>query len=122
MTDINNKLNLSNVHNTYTHGIKRDEIKTALSNEISNETAIQSESKISDSYGRILVKQPDKADNTDMVKRVRDSIDFFVSHPKLAAAAVKASDDAFDILSADEASNAYENACLGIIDAAYERA
>ena len=122
MTDINNKLNLGNVHNTYTHGIKKDEIKTALSNEIPNETAIQTESKISDSYGRVLVKQPDKTDAADMVKRVRDSIDFFVQHPKLAAAAVKASDDALDILSADGASNAYENACLGIIDAAYERA
>ena len=118
---MNNKLNLNNVQNNYNHSIKKDETKVVPKISEKNKEITNNGTQAAESYGRILVKQADKIDNAEMIKSVKDSIEFFVQNPKLAAAAVKASDDAFDILCADESANAYEEACCGVIDAAYNR-
>ena len=75
-----------------------------------------------DCYGRILVKQSDKVDNPDMIQCVKDSLEFFLTNPELASAAVKSADDAYDLLLGDDVEDAYEKSCCGALDAAYERA
>ena len=54
-----------------------------------------------------------------MVQIVKDSIDFFVENPDLAAASVRAGDDAYELLEAAGVKDAYEKACCGSCDAAY---
>ena len=73
-----------------------------------------------DSYGRILVRKGN-FDNAQMVQSVKDSIDFFIENPELAAATVKAGDDAYELLEAAGAKDAYEKACCGSCDAAYNK-
>lgn len=119
---MNNKLNLNNVATTpYTHATKKESIKSDTKPNTQDCHTINNGNQAAECYGRILVKQADKTNNAEMVKNVKDSIEFFVKNPNLAKSAVKASDDAFEILSAIEAANAYEKACCGILDAAYNK-
>ena len=74
--------------------------------------------KPADAYGRVLVS---KIDNPDMIECIKDSMDKLSKHPELVAAAVKASDDAYEFLVADEVPQAYEKACCGVYDAAIEQ-
>ena len=85
MTDINNKLNLNNVHSTYTPSFKKE-------------------------------------DDTKCAQNIKQDLEFFMKNPELAAAAVKSADNTYELLCADGVEYAYEKACCGACDAAYNRA
>ena len=119
MTDINNKLNLNNVHSTYTPSFKKEDDAKCAQN-IKQESQIEKNdgSKAADAYGRILVKQP-RVDSPETIEGVKQDLEFFMKNPELAAAAVKSADNTYELLCADGVEYAYEKACCGACDAAY---
>ncbi len=123
MTDLNNKLNLNNVRSaSYAPNLKsEEEPKPQITFEGNSSETIEDGTKAAESYGRVLVKQAGKIDNPEMVQCVKDSVDAFLNNPKLAAAAVKSGDDAYELLLAQGANDAYEKACCGASAAFNER-
>lgn len=119
MKDINNNVNLNNVHNTYAPKSKKPESANISAQDDNREVITNDGTKAAESYGRILVN---KSNNTEMIQGVKDAMEFFMQNPELAAAAVRSSDDAYELLEAQETDNAYEKACCGACDAAYDRA
>ena len=118
MTNFDNKLNINNLHKTYTPSAKKEDAKPQPKAEETTPEVINDGTQAADSYGRILVRKG-KFDNVEMVQNIKDSIDFFVQNPELAAASVKAGDDAYELLEAAGVQNAYEKSCCGACDAAY---
>ncbi len=118
MTNFDNKLNINNLHKTYTPSAKKEDAKPQPKAEETTPEVINDGTQAADSYGRILVRKG-KFDNAEMVQNIKDSIDFFVQNPELAAASVKAGDDAYELLEAAGVQNAYEKSCCGACDAAY---
>lgn len=121
MTDINNNVNLNNVRSTYTPGVKKEDTKSFAAAENMPQEVLNDGTNAADSYGRVLVNQAGKIDNPETVKCIKDSVDFFLNNPELAAVAMKACDDAYELLEADGCEHAYEKACCGSCDAAYDR-
>ncbi len=119
MTNFDNKLNINNnLHTTYTTSAKKEENKPQPRQEEAAPEIINDGTQAAETYGRILVRKG-KFDNSQMVQSIKDSIDFFVENPDLAAASVKAGDDAYELLEAAGVKDAYEKACCGSCDAAY---
>ena len=118
MTNFDNKVNINNIHKTYTPSAKKEEAKPQAKVEETSPEIINDGTQAAESYGRILVRKG-KFDNAQMVQSVKDSIDFFVENPDLAAASVRAGDDAYELLEAAGVKDAYEKACCGSSDAAY---
>ena len=121
MTDINNNVNLNNVRSSYTPGLKKDDTKSKHVHEELPAEVLQDGTNAAEAYGRVLVSQSGKIDNPEMVKCVKDSVDFFINNPELASAALKASDDAYELLDAEGCEHSYEKSCCGSLDAAYNR-
>ena len=48
-------------------------------------------------------------------------MDVFMKNPKLAMHAINAGDHAYELMEAEGVANAYEKACCGSLDAAYEK-
>lgn len=117
MANFDNKLNINNLHKTYTPNLKKEEAKAETKAEEYAPEIVGDGTQAAESYGRILVKKG-KLENPEMVQNIKDSIDFFVQNPELAAASVKASDDAYELLQAEGANDAYEKACCGACEAA----
>ncbi len=126
MSNLDNNFNINNANRAYAPNFKKGEeiVDTKLQKrqddmpvEILNDGA-----QAAESYGRILVKQAGKVDNPEMVQCVKDAVDFYLSHPNLAQAGVKACDDAYELLNAQGAQDAYEKACCGACDAAENKA
>ncbi len=119
MTNFDNKLNINNnLHTPYTTSAKKEDKKPQPKAEETAPEIINDGTQAAESYGRILVRKG-KFDNAQMVQSVKDSIDFFVENPELAAATVKAGDDAYELLEAAGVEDAYEKSCCGSCDAAY---
>ena len=122
MTNLDNNFNVNSNNRTYAPNIKKaQDIQVELkAEEVTPEVILEDGSKAADSYGRILVK-PSRIDNTTPVQSVVDSLDFLLENYDTALAAMKATDDAYDLLLADGVSYAYEKACAGAIDAAHSK-
>ena len=119
MTNFDNKLNINNnLHTTYTQNTKKEEPKPQPKVEETAPEVVNDGTQAAESYGRILVRKGN-FDNAQMVQSIKDSIDFFVANPDLAAASVKAGDDAYELLEAAGVKDAYEKSCCGSCDAAY---
>ncbi len=122
MTDINNNVNLNNVRSSYTPSLKKDDSKSKqVQEEFLPTEFLQDGTNAAEAYGRVLVSQSEKIDNPETVKCVKDSVDFFINNPELASAALKASDDAYELLDAEGCEHSYEKSCCGSLDAAYNR-
>lgn len=122
MSNLDNNMNINNAGRTYHRNIKKgEEAKPqATSENFAAETTLHDGTKAAESYGRILVKSQ-KIDNADMVKSVKEALDFYIKNPELARLAVKAGDDAYELLEAMDEECAYEKACCGSCDAAYSK-
>lgn len=120
MTNFDNKLNINNVRNAYTPNLKKDETKQSVLPEDVAVDFLEDGTQAAESYGRILVKKG-AIENPEMVKSVKESLDFFMANPKIAAACNKSADQAFELLEADGVDCAYEKACCGAIDATYSK-
>ncbi len=120
MTNFDNKLNINNIPKAYTPSAKKEDAKPQPKAEETAQEFVNDGAQAADSYGRILVRKGN-FDNAQMVQTVKDSIDFFIENPELAAATVKAGDDAYELLEAAGAKDAYEKACCGSCDAAYNK-
>lgn len=121
MSNVDNNMNINKTSRAYTPSVsKNDNNKSVQQREEVAQESLNDGTQAADSYGRILVKSG-KVDNAEMVQSVKDSIDFFVNNPELAAAAVKAGDDAEELMSALEVADAYEKACCGACEAAYSK-
>ena len=119
MTNFDNKLNINNnLHTTYTPSAKKEETKPQPKFEEAAPEVINDGTQAAESYGRILVRKGN-FDNAQMVQSIKDSIDFFVENPDRVAASVRAGDDAYELLEASGAKDAYEKSCWGSCDAAY---
>ncbi len=119
MTNFDNKLNINNnLHTTYTPSAKKEETKPQPKVEEAAPEVINDGTQAAESYGRILVRKGN-FDNAQMVQSIKDSIDFFVENPDRVAASVRAGDDAYELLEASGAKDAYEKSCCGSCDAAY---
>ena len=119
MTNFDNKLNINNnLHTTYTPSAKKEETKPQPRVEETAPEVINDGTQAAESYGRILVRKGN-FDNAQMVQSIKDSIDFFVENPDRVAASVRAGDDAYELLEAAGAKDAYEKSCCGSCDAAY---
>lgn len=122
MSNLDNNVNINKTSRTYTHKVQKNDKNVPVSQheeDIAHEV-LDDGTKAADSYGRILVKSG-KTENPEMVQSVKDSMEFFVKYPELAAAAVKSVEDAEDLLNALEVSDAFEKACCGAFDAAYSK-
>lgn len=120
MANFDNKLNINNVRNAYTPNLKKDDNKVQSKFDDSAPEIVGDGAQAAESYGRILVKKG-KIENPEMIQNIKDSIDFFLQNTDVAAAAVKASDDAYELLEAEGASDAYEKACCGACSAALNK-
>lgn len=121
MSNLDNNVNINKASHTYTHKVqKNDKNVPAPQHEEVAPEVLNDGTKAADSYGRILVKSG-KIENPEMVQSVKDSMEFFVKYPELAAAAVKSVEDAEELLEALEVSDAFEKACCGAFDAAYSK-
>ena len=123
MTDLNNKLNINNLRSTYNNTPnfkKEEEVKPQPKAEETPEI-INDGTQAADAYGRSLVKQAGKIENPEMIQTIKDAVDFYISHPKVAAASVKSGDTSYELLKAQGANDAYEKACCGSCDAAYAK-
>ncbi len=118
MTNFDNKVNINNIHKPYTPSAKKEDVKPQPKTDETAPDVVNDGTQAADSYGRILVRKG-KFDNAQMVQSVKDSINFFVENPQLAAASVRAGDDAYELLEASGAKDAYEKACCGSCDVAY---
>ncbi|DAB24675.1 TPA: hypothetical protein CPT85_03055 [Candidatus Gastranaerophilales bacterium HUM_21] len=123
MANLDNNLNINNAGRAYTPNLKKGEdVKPQTKQEETPVEIINDGTQAADSYGRILVKQAGKVDNPEMVKSIKDAVDFYINNQHLVAAGVKAGDDAYELFHADEMPNAYEKACCGSCDAVYKKA
>ena len=122
MNEMNNNFNINNVRSSYVPNLKKEDCKQEQKVDCEScNLVLDDGTHAADCYGRILVKQSDKVENSDMVKCVKDSLEFFLENPNLVSAAIKSSDDAYELLMADDVENAYEKSCCGAFDATYER-
>ena len=122
MSNLDNNVNINNTGRAYAPKLKKGD--DAKPQPVLEETIVESlndGTMAADTYGRILVKQAGKTENAEMVKAVQDAIEFYVNNPTIAQAAVKAGDDACELLSALDIENSYEQACSGSLDAAYSK-
>lgn len=121
MSNLDNNVNINKASRAYTHKVQKNDknVPSTQHEEVAPEV-LNDGTQAADSYGRILVKSG-KIENPEMVQSVKDSIEFFVKYPELAAAAVKSVEDAEELLEALEVSDAFEKACCGAFDAAYSK-
>lgn len=121
MKNLDNNFNV-NSNRTYAPNLKKvqDVQPDTKQDEFVSEITLEDGAKAADSYGRILVK-PSNIDSATPVQSVVDSLDYLLNNYEIAAAAMKASDDAYDLLLADNVPEAYEKSCSGAIDAAYTK-
>ena len=96
MANLDNNLNINNAGRAYTPNLKKGEdVKPQTKQEETPVEIINDGTQAADSYGRILVKQAGKVDNPEMVKSIKDAVDFYINNQHLVAAGVKAGDDAY---------------------------
>ena len=122
MKNLDNNFNVNNNKRAYSPNLKKNDELTkpvAKFDDATQEMLVDG-SKAADAYGRILVK-PSSIDSTTPVQSVIDSLDFLNDNYETALASMKAVDDAYELLIADDVDCAYEKACCGAIDAAYSK-
>ena len=122
MKNLDNNFNVNNNKRTYSPNVKKSEEAPKVGpkfDETTQEMLVDGR-KAADAYGRILVKAGN-IDSTTPVSEIIESLDFLKNNYDLALASMKATDDAYELLLAENCPDAYEKACCGAIDAAYSK-
>lgn len=120
MSNLDNNFNINNTGRAYTPNIKKgDDAESKLPKKAENipSETVTDGTQAADTYGRILVKQTGKIENPEMVQCVKNAVDFYINNTDLVRAGMKACDDSFELMEADNVPYAYEKACCGICDA-----
>ena len=122
MKNLDNNFNVNNNQRAYAPNLKKNEEAHKVDTKFDEATQemLVDGRKAADTYGRILVKAGN-IDNTTPISSIVESLDFLMENYDLALASMKATDDAYELLLAENASEPYEKACCGAIDAAYSK-
>lgn len=120
MTNLDNNFNVNNNKRAYSPNLKKNDEspKFDVKFDEQSQEMLADGTKAADAYGRILVKSGN-IDNTTPISSIIESMDFLEKNYDLALASMKAVDDAYELLLAENCEDAYEKACCGSIDAAY---
>lgn len=117
MAELNNNLNIGAMSQGYAPNFKKGDDKTPPTIE-EKAAAPKQETSLDNDPKAIAGKS--QISKTSTVNFKAD-MDVFMKNPKLAMHAINAGDHAYELMEAESVANAYEKACCGSLDAAYEK-